>query len=289
MQEKKVFVSGAGGFIGKSLSKYLQQHGYQVLGISRSQLKLPAHELAAILENSYGVIHLAGAPIIKRWSNTYKKEIYNSRVLLTQNLSQAIKLCQNKPKVFISNSAVGIYCNELPCSEEKHCYGKDFLTNVCVDWEQAAMSVEREVRTVIFRMGVVLDKKGGALKSMLLPFYVGLGGNIGTGKQIVSWVHMQDVLQAYLFALENSQSRGVFNIAAPQAVSYEAIVHVLSTLLRRPSLFTVPTFAVKFLFGEAACVLLDSKHAIPEKLQEQGFSFQYPNIEVALKDILQKE
>lgn len=288
-KEKKIFISGASGFIGKNLTKYLQQHKYQVIGVSRDQLKLPVAELAKIFEDSYAVIHLAGAPIIKRWSKKYKNEIYNSRVLLTQNLSQAIALCQKKPKVFISNSAVGIYCNELPCTEEKNCHGEGFLTQVCVDWEQAAMSVAKEtsVRTVIFRMGVVLQKDGGALKSMLLPFYFGMGGNIGSGKQIVSWIHMQDVLDAYLFVLENPQSQGIFNIAAPQAVNYEAIVHVLSSLLRRPSFFSVPAFAIKLLFGEAACVLLDSKHAIPQKLQEQGFVFQYLDIETALRNILQ--
>lgn len=281
----KVFISGSNGFLGSQLHPYLHEQGYTTESLTRNDLQLPPQKLAEKLENCYAVIHLAGAPILKRWTTSYQKVIYNSRVILTQNLVAALSLCQKKTKVFVSTSAIGIYQNEVCNTETDYKYADDFLAATCLDWEKAARQAQTFTRVCIFRMGVVLGKKGGALASLLPLFKLGLGGNIGSGKQTVSWVHETDVKRGYAFVLKNSKAQGVYNITAPVPLAFSHLVSLLAKVLKRPAFFPLPSFAVKLIFGQAAQVLLDSKYALPQKLQQEGFVFEYQDLAAALGTI----
>lgn len=293
--KKKIFISGSRGFIGRNLVRYLQDEHYQIETLSRSDLQKDKKQLALQLEGCYGVIHLAGAPILKRWTKSYKKKIYESRILLTQNLVAAINLChqtqeiKKAPAVFISTSAIGIYENNILCDEKNSSYGKDFLAEVCNDWENVAKQVDPKTRLCIFRMGVVLGKNGGALSSMLPAFRWGLGGKIGTGKQMLSWIHLQDVLAAYRFVLENSKSVGVYNITAPSPTPFSHLVKLLGKILHRPTFFPIPSFVLYLIFSDAASVLLDSKEVLPQRLLQENFQFQYEKLELAVEEIIKND
>jgi uncharacterized protein (TIGR01777 family) len=284
----KVMVSGSTGFIGKHLVHALSMRGWDVHILARDDFNLGEEKFIDKLEGHKTLIHLAGAPIIRRWSEGYKKELYSSRIDTTHKISLAVRRMRVKPEVFISTSAVGIYKGERTYSENNAEYDQGFLGNLCRDWEHRAEQVSDLTRVVIFRMGVVLGRDGGALKKMYLPFYLGMGGVIGRGTQFVSWVHIDDVIAAYLYAIDNDGIFGVFNLTAPAPVNNREFVKTLGSVLRRPAVFPIPSSALRLIYGEGATVLTGGQKVVPTRLIESGFRFRFVDLRTALEDVFGK-
>jgi uncharacterized protein (TIGR01777 family) len=283
---KKIAISGATGFVGTNLSDFLSQHGYTIDWLSRSDLSLSDNELSERLNGAFAVINLAGAPIIKRWTKVYKEEMYTSRIRTTQQIANAIRLTTNRPKVFISTSAVGIYKNKTRNTEHAAQYDSGYLAKICKDWEASALTTLKITRTVIFRLGVVMSREGGLMKNLLPIFRLGLGGPIGNGTQGFSWIHLDDLLNAYLYVLEHPETEGIFNLTAPEIITNNQFTKSLASVVRRPAIIPVSNFMLKMLYGEGAVALTEGAFVEPFRLNESGFEFRYPKIEDALKEIV---
>lgn len=304
----KVGIVGGTGLIGRNLTFRLLEMGYSVKILSRySNIPelLQSKKNLEVVEGDFpksenlkhldAIINLAGSPIAGvRWTKKVKEEIRSSRVGYTESLVSSIsKIAGVLPKVLIQGSAVGYYGSydyDTENFSENSSAGKDFLSSLCVDWEKAAESVSKfGIRLVQIRTGVVLSIQGGALKSMLPSFRLGFGGPLGSGNQIFSWIHIDDVVNAIIHLLENSNLSGPFNLVAPNSVSNEIFSKTLAYILKRPAFFRVPTTILKVLFEEGADVIVKGQRVIPEKLQKSGFSFLYPELETALQDLLRSE
>lgn len=282
--QKKVALTGASGFVGSHLIKALGEDGWQVVALGRRELAMPTAELAQKMADVTAVINLAGAPVIARWSEAHKVRMYESRVKLTRKLVAAMGAMAQPPKTFISTSAVGYYASHCTHSEEKGIKGEGFLPDLAQAWETEALQAEKlGARTVIFRFAVVLGADGGALKKMLLPFKLGLGGIIGDGKQAFSWIHLTDLIRAHFAALESDSYQGIYNMTAPKPSTNYQFTKTLGKVLRRPTILPVPTFMLKIVFGEGASVLADGQAAVPKRLLDSGFVFKYGDLEEALR------
>lgn len=270
----KIAFTGASGFVGTTLQEKFQDN-----------IILDRHDdestLVGKLKGVDIVINLAGAPIIKRWSDPYKQTLIKSRIETTRQLVSAINKSQIKH--FISTSAIGIYPNDIPCDESCSERGDDFLTKLSVDWEQEAQQCIK--KTTILRFGIVLGKEGGALAQMLTPFKLGVGGTIGDGSMMTSWIHMEDLVRIYDFII-SEQLTGTYNATAPHPVSNHLFTKTLGRILNRPTILPVPLFALRLMYSEAASVLTDSKEVYPKALEDAGFTFKYSTINDALSNIL---
>jgi len=283
----KICISGSGGFIGSALTAHLKNLGHIVSPVKTADLALDESAFAAKFNGAEAVINLAGAPIIGRWSEEYKKKIYESRVFTTSRIIKAISSLNKKPEILISASAVGIYDNKNTYGEENAQYADDFLAKVCKDWENEAQKARGALmRTAIFRFGVILGANGGALGQMLLPFKMGLGGKIGDGRQHFSWIELSDAIRAFEHIVNNKGLDGVFNITSPNPVTNAVFTETLARVLNRPSFLSLPSFALNMIFSEGAKVLTDGQSAIPARLLKSGFKFNFPELENALKHIL---
>ncbi|WP_072682756.1 TIGR01777 family oxidoreductase [Arcobacter sp. LA11] len=281
---KVVSITGSSGFVGTNLKNLFESIGFKVIGISRSDLK-DMQKLTSIISSSDIVINLAGANIINRWSESYKKILIASRIDTTQALIEAMHNAEEKPELFISTSAVGIYKNLKCYDEENFDYEEDFLGKLCKTWENEALKAkELDIRTVIFRFGIVLGK-GGALAKMLTPFKLGLGGIIGNGKQDFSFIHLDDLLNAYMFIYENENLDGIFNLTSPKSTTNSTLTKTIGKALSRPTIFPVPEFVLKMIFSEGAKVLTDGQCVRPKRLLENGFKFKFNTIEAAINDL----
>jgi uncharacterized protein len=300
-----IVLAGGSGFIGKRLVQRLHERGDSVVLLTRKQLitqksfpfaKFVLWDAATVgawsseLKTADAVINLTGEPIAsKRWTKEQKNRILTSRVNSTRAIVGAIHQAAHKPKVFVNASAVGFYGN-VPDGDvtEKHPRGNGFLPGVCEQWEQEASTVQRDdVRIVLLRTGIVLDAKGGALQKLLLSFQLFLGGYFGNGKQWFPWIHIEDEVNAIIFAMENSKMKGAVNLAAPEIVRMKEFCSVLGTALYRPSWMPIPAFALKLLLGEMAqSLLLDGQKVIPQTLTDNGFQFTYPKVKDALENLL---
>lgn len=267
----KIAISGASGFVANALKKEFPN--FVVI-----ERKDDVETIAEKLKDVYAVINLAGAPIVARWDEAYKKILYSSRIDTTKKLVTAIN--QSKVEHFISTSAVGIYPNNLTCNEETTKLGDDFLGKLAHDWEFEAQKCER--RTTILRFGVVLGVEGGALAKMLTPFKLGLGGIIGDGKMMMSWIDIEDLISIYHFVIEK-KIEGIVNATSPHPMTNYTFTKTLGKMLKRPTLIPLPSFIVKLLFSEGAVVLLDSKEVYPKVLLDQGFVFEYGELEDSLR------
>jgi uncharacterized protein len=307
----KIAVTGATGFVGSRLVERLQAEGHRVVALSRSLEKLkqtfppaqfPAVEAVAYtptlsgswqqaLAGCEGVVNLAGEPLIgDRWTPARKQAILASRQLGTQKIVEAIAQADPKPTVLVNTSAIGYYgTSETATFDETSGPGNDFLAQVCQAWEaEAQKAKDLGVRLVILRFGIVLGM-GGAIAQMLPPFKLFAGGPIGTGRQWVSWIHRDDLVNLILQALGTPQMAGIFNATAPHPVRMNQFSHALGEALHRPSWLPVPGFALELLLGDAAKVILEGQEVLPQRTQSQGFRYQYPTIEAALRSILAPE
>lgn len=283
---KKIAIVGANGFIGTYMQSFFKAKGFAVLPLGKEDTKKSTEEIANVLEGTDILINLAGAQIIHRWSASYKKVLYNSRIITTRKLVAAIAQMQKKPELFISTSAIGIYATDGPMSESNHTYSDNFLAKICKDWEEEAQQADKFTRVVIFRFGVVLGKGGGALSKMLPAFRLGIAGTIGDGTEPFSWVHIDDLLSAYLFVFANEKLEGTFNLSAPNPVTNRELTKALGKVLHRPTAIPLPKFVLRFLFSEGATVLTEGQCVVPERLLDNGFTFKYTTIEEALLEIL---
>ncbi|XPV69464.1 MAG: TIGR01777 family oxidoreductase [Halarcobacter sp.] len=282
---KTIAVTGSTGFVGTNIKEKFTKEGFNFIGIRRDDLK-DIEKLTSIINKSDIVINLAGANIINRWTESYKKLLYSSRLDTTKALIEAIKKAENKPKLLISTSAVGIYKNSSCYDEENFEYSDDFLANLCKDWENEALKAkDLGIRTAIFRFGIILGD-GGALQKMLLPFKLGLGGTIGDGKQYFSYIHIKDLLEAYKFLIENESLEGIFNLTAPQATTNLGLTKALGKSLNRPTILPVPQFALNLIFSEGAKVLTDGQCVKPKSLLDNGFKFKYKTIEETIDNLV---
>ncbi len=279
----KIAMSGATGFVGSQLSGTLVRKGWDIIPLGRSDFK--SDRPADRVRGADIIINLAGAPIINRWTETYKKELYASRINVTKSLVAACSQMDPKPGLFISTSAVGYYPPGGPYTEKDEKRADDFLGELTQDWENEALKAEDlGIRTVIFRFGVVLGKSGGALKQMLPPFKLGMGGTIGDGSQPFSWIHIKDLARAYEAAIDNTDYSGIYNLTAPNPTTNKGLTLALGKALHRPAFMKIPEFVMRAKLGEGAQILTSGQDAIPARLIESGFTFLFPEIEGAVKD-----
>jgi hypothetical protein len=269
-----VAITGASGFVASHLIKKFPNF----VPIHRNDTK------EQILEKLLGVdvvFNLAGAPIIKRWSDAYKKVLISSRVDTTRTLVAAIN--ESNVKHFISTSAIGAYPDLMACDESFNGYGGDFLATLTQSWENEALKCNKP--TAIVRFGVILGADGGALAQMLPPFRFGVGGVIGDGKMMMSWVDVDDLVGIYNHIIEHHLT-GVYNITAPHPVTNEVFTKALGSVLHRPTIFPLPEFVLGLLFGEGATVLTGSKEVYPKAIMDAGYTFKYPTIQDSLAHLL---
>ena len=296
----RMLVSGASGFIGSALVPTLSAGGHTVTRLVRStprpgQAEIPWNPAARsigtpALEGLDAVVHLAGDNIASgRWTAVKKASIRNSRVQGTAVLCEALAQLVKPPKVLLSASAIGYYGDrgETTLREESP-PGTDFLAEVCQAWESATVpAVQRGIRVVHLRFGIVLSPAGGALAKMLTPFRLGLGGVVGPGKQYMSWIALDDVLGAIHHALNTEALQGPVNVVAPQPVTNQEFTTTLGKVLRRPTRLPLPALAARLLFGEMAdALLLASTRVVPARLVTSGYTFHYPALEKALQHLL---
>ncbi len=240
------------------------------------------------IDGADAVINLCGEPIAeKRWTAQRKALLKNSRIQATQGLTRAIGMAAAKPKVFLNASAIGYYgSGDNFLIDENARPGVGFLADLCLEWEREARNAEAyKIRVVLLRTGIVLSKESGALKKMLPPFRWFLGGPLGNGKQFMSWIHIDDEVNAILAALDDPMIRGPVNLTAPNPVTMDEFANALGRAVRRPALLRVPAFVLKTLLGEMADMLLTGQKAYPQKLKRSGFEFLFPTLEEALKDL----
>jgi uncharacterized protein len=284
----RILICGINGFIGSRLKQAMLEKGWDVIPLQRQDFDSDADILGIKLSAADAVINLAGSPIARRWNTDYKKELYNSRIITTRKLVKAMSVTTQKPKLFISTSAIGIYASEGRHTELICKKSTDFIGQLCKDWENEAIAASSFTRTVIFRLGIVLAKDGGAFPKMLLPFKLFLGGKIGKGRQGFSWIHIYDLIAAYLFAIEDSQINGIFNLTSPEPCKNIVFTRTLARILRRPAFITVPVLALKLFYGEGASAVVGGQTVIPEKLINEGFHFQFPRLKEALEYIIKR-
>ena len=300
VRRKRILIAGSSGMIGTQLVAFLDTGGHDVWRLVRRPVKEGANELQwdpssgemdeGLLEGFDSIIHLGGEGIgDKRWSKNRKKAIRDSRVDSTNVLSSAISKMSQKPEVFILASAIGWYGDrgDEELNEESE-HGEGFLPSICKEWEAAASDArDAGVRTVLLRSGIVLSGTGGALGKMLLPFKMGAGGPMAGGKQWMSWISLDDEIYAIHHLLMSSDSRGVYNLTAPNPSTQKGFAKALGKVLRRPAFAPLPGFVVRILFGEMGVTLtLESQRVLPNRLIEEGYEFLHPDLEVALTDTL---
>ncbi|MFK7974100.1 MAG: TIGR01777 family oxidoreductase [Rickettsiaceae bacterium] len=292
-----IMITGGTGFIGSALTEFFLQQGHNITILTRNTRNLPNIRVIQSIKKINSaekidvIINLAGATINKRWSNSYKKELINSRLTITQDVISLIKKLQSKPRLLISASAIGYYgLQNNNHIDETSSYVDDFTHKLCRLWESEAKKAEEfGVRTCITRLGVVLGKNGGALKEILPIFKLGLGGKIGSGKQWFSWVHIGDVIGVFDFLINNKKQKGVFNLTSPDPISNCKFTQTLGKIVNRPTIFTIPKFVIDLLFGEMGNSLLLSGSAVyPDKLLRCGYKFQHKSLDKALENIVQK-
>ena len=297
----KILITGGTGFVGAALTARLLELGHEttILG-SSSQCRLPPHphlnyisadtskagEWQLAVADHEAFINLAGRSVFNLWTASYKEKIYNSRVLTTRHLVEAIPSHTNT--ILLSTSAAGYYGDGGEHEKRETAdHGTDFLATVCRDWENEALRAEQKgSRVALMRFGVVLGKGGGAIETMKLPFKCGLGGPIGSGKQWFPWIHLDDIINGILFILLGDDIHGAFNFTAPQAVRQKEFARQLGQVVNRPTFLPTPAFIMKLILGEFGQSLLQGQKTIPEALANHGYIFSYPELKPALQEIL---
>jgi uncharacterized protein (TIGR01777 family) len=298
----KILISGSHGLVGSALASSFVEEGHEVVRLVRRESSAGAPEIEwhpnqgridpQRLEGFDVVIHLAGESIASgRWNEEKKRTIRESRTKGTLLLSETLAQLSQPPSVFISASAIGYYGNrgdEL--LTETSPPGNDFLSSVCVEWELATRPAsEKGIRTVLARFGIILDRNGGALAKMLPPFRMGIGGRVGDGRQWMSWIALDDVVGALKFLSRDAAVSGPVNFVAPRPETNADFTRTLGRVLSRPTIFPMPAFAARLVFGEMAdALLLSSQKVEPTVLENRGFAFYWPRLEPALEHLLEK-
>src|SRR3954452_2562267 len=284
----RVAVSGATGTIGREVARQLRERGDEVVGISRDPY---AAHLDAMswdtldLSGCDAVIHLSGSPIDQRWNEKGKQRIRDSRVDTTQRIVAALGTANPRPEVLVSQSAEGYYPRANAPVREDSPPGSGFLSGVVQAWEAEARKAEElGVRVVLTRTGVVLSREGGALKKMLTPFKLGVGGPVAGGEQPFPWIHVADAAGAMIFMLDTNGASGPINVVAPEKHTNKTFTKALGKAIHRPTVFPVPAAAIKLLYGEMGSTVLEGSNPDPSTLEALGYQFTRPKLEDALRD-----
>ena len=293
-----ILITGATGFVGKHLVAKLSLHRLTILSrnidnavksLGKQHVYIEDLTQLSNLNEFDAVINLAGEPIVaKRWSKKQKQSICDSRWNITQQLSQLIKSSQTPPTTFISASAIGFYGRQgnEPVDENSP-FHDEFSHDICHKWEQLALDAQSpRTRVCIPRIGIVLGKNGGALAKMLPPFKLGLGGPIGKGKQGMSWVHQDDLIALIIWMLNTPSAQGIYNATAPNPVSNAVFSQALGKGLNRPARIITPPLALRLAMGEMSELLTEGQFVLPTRALEQGFTFQFTNVDEALKSVV---
>jgi len=305
----RLFIAGGTGLVGSRLIRRLQERNHQVVVLTRrpdvakqkwgdscniveGDPMQPGGWMDAVADCD-GVVNLVGEGVFnRRWRSWFKELLRTSRVQSTQNIVAALakspKTIAGQPKVLVNASAIGYYGahgdEEL---DEGSPAGDDLLARVCVEWEAAANAAARHgVRVAIIRVGVVLDKEGGALKQMMLPFKMFVGGRVGSGKQWVSWIHHDDLVGLILLALDNAEATGIMNGTAPNPVTNKALAKALGRAMHRPSFMPTPKFALRLMLGQVAGLVITGQRVLPRRALQWGYAFKFPDIDSALQNVL---
>ena len=297
----RIAITGATGFVGRALLAHLADRGHDGVALVRARpdRAMPPHARAydpfdpesvkAALEGADGVVNLAGENILgRRWSESVEADLRASRIETTRVLVEAMGELARPPAVLVSASAIGIYGPrgaDVPCPEEDPGDDDSFLATLCRDWEaQAHKAAQDGTRVALLRIGMVLGKEGG-LKKMETPFKLGLGGRVGSGKQVVSWIHVEDLCRLIVFCLDNDSLGGPVNATAPNPLTNAELTKAFAAQLKRPAFLPVPAFAVKLMFGGASAVLLTGQRVLPTAAESAGFTFRHETIEAAFADL----
>jgi uncharacterized protein (TIGR01777 family) len=292
----RVTVTGATGLIGAPLVALLRERGHDVTILSRNPDVGERWDPAAgpapasALAGRDAVVHLAGERLDQRWTADAKRRITDSRVTGTRHLVAGIRAADPRPRALVSASAVGYYG---PRGDERTTEdappGTDFLARVCVEWEREAQAAEQDgLRVVRVRTGVVLDRRGGALGRMLLPFRLGVGGPVAGGRQPMPWIHLHDLIGIYLAAIDDERWSGAVHGTGPEPVSNREFSKALGRALRRPAIVPVPAFAIKVLYGGMSKLVLEGQNAVPRRTRELGYRFRHPDLDEALRSALRE-
>jgi uncharacterized protein len=302
----RIVIIGGRGLIGRAVTEVAGAKGHDVVVLSRRIIQTgvkSAHvvlqqwdgknavDLRRIIDGLDAVVNLAGESIGKgAWTADRKSKLLQSRLEPALALVEALKLCQQAPKVLIQASAIGYYGNSELEKDESSAPGSDFLADFAVQWEESTKTVEDlGIRRVVIRTGIVLEKGEGVLPQLMLPFNLMVGGPVGSGKQIYSWIHIKDEADAILYLLEKADAKGAFNLTAPIPMSNSEIGKVLAGVMKRPYWMPVPGFALKLLLGEMSTLVLDGQKVMPRRLLESGFKFRFTDLHEALADLLKNE
>jgi len=294
----KVVVAGGTGFLGRPLVEALRGASHEVAVLTRGaprhpgevqwQPQSPGGDWVRAVDGAHAVINLAGQPIAdRRWSDSRKRTLLSSRLETTAALARAIRTAGAPPSTFLSASGIGVYGTSRDESlDETAATGDDFLARLCGQWEAAALDASPMTRVVLLRTGLVLARDGGALPQIALPFRLFIGGRMGTGRQVMSWIHLDDWIALVLWAMSNASASGPLNLTAPNPVSNSEFSATLGRVLHRPSFIAAPAFALRLALGEMAdAMLLGGQRAVPAAALRGGFAFRYPTLEPALKEI----
>lgn len=297
--KRYIAVTGGTGFIGSRLVRHFNEKGDRVVIIGRALPRKPQPGIeyvtwdrldtdgAQLLEGVDAIVNLAGESINQRWSRAAKERILNSRLKATEAVARLVDRLAQKPRVVVNGSGMSIYgTSEHDTYDESGPPRQtDFLAEVVEQWEQAAQAI-RAPRLVLLRIGLVLGTEGGALPPMLMPYRLFAGGRVGSGRQWMSWIHLDDMVRLIDFCIERDDIRGPVNATAPAPVRNDDFGRAVGRAMGRPHWFPVPSFVLKAVFGELSVLLLEGQRVIPRKLQEHGFKFTYPTLEEALSQLL---
>lgn len=294
-----ILLTGGSGLIGSELTKILIENGHQVRILTREkQIEHPFYHWdkdtidEKVFENLDGIIHLAGSLIAKRWTNSYKNEIFSSRVDTANLLFEYVKKLNIDLKFFISASGTAYYgqITSNKIFKESDEANIDFLGKVCVAWENAAYQFEKiGARVVCLRTSLVLSKNGEGFKLLKKPIQLGVGANLGDGKQWMPWIHITDLIQMYAEAVDNDKIKGSYNASSPQYINHSEFNHTLARKMNKPFFIpNIPAFVMKLALGEMSSLVLNGSRIDATKIQETGFKFQYPTLEKALEELIEK-
>jgi uncharacterized protein len=300
----KIVIAGGSGFVGRKLTNALLNEGHEVIILSRKDSKVdgsikyvkwlrkgtnPENEIIS----ADAFVNLAGVSINEgRWTAEHRKQIYDSRMEATDELLRIISALQTKPSVLINASAIGIYpaSEDNVYTEESTDYAEDFLGQTVRDWEKkAALVGSEDIRAVFMRFGVILGKEDGALPLMVLPYKLFAGGTVGSGNQWLSWVHVEDVARAIIFAINHKSFHGPVNVTSPFPKRMKYFGKTIGSVLKRPHWIPVPSFIMKVVLGKKSSLVLEGQHVLPRKLLNSKFEFTFPTLDSALKDLYKKD
>lgn len=296
----KIVIAGGNGFVGNALTDELVKNHQEVFILTRHASSAPQKKGVKYvqwlnngdqpekqLKNIDVFINLAGESLNSgRWTADRKKRLLASRLASTKEMVRIITSADKKPQLFLNASAIGYYGTSRTetFTERNIKYPSDFLSNVTNEWEKAAKELEN-IRTIYMRFGVIIGKDGGALQRMVLPYKLYVGGTIGSGEQILSWIHMKDCIQAILFCINNESIEGAVNFTAPEPLNMKEFGKTIGKVMKKPHWLPVPSFALKILLGEMSILVLEGQRVLPKKLCDHGFKFTFPTLETALRDI----